>query len=248
MGKRPPSSVVRIKSAEKKPATDKCNARLTKRDGYCKRAAGHGTDHLGVGRCKFHGGLAYGNPNHMHAKDVYMMPLTLEKREKLQSFLKDATKLDNEVGLMKLSLQEAYQKFTVAEKEFDKFESTPLPDSEFELKNYERKRKILGDRVKERQEVVLRLFDKVTKATETNSKITHGKIYTLNITQVNELIINQMSIMKEFCSDCPKLATVAKKMKEIKIRGTGNLAKIARDFHVKQKESRDAIEEAEVVE
>ena len=35
---------------------DKCNARKTDGSGYCQHAAGWGTDHTGVGRCKFHGG------------------------------------------------------------------------------------------------------------------------------------------------------------------------------------------------
>lgn len=33
-----------------------CNARKTQGSGYCKHEAGWGTDHKGVGRCKFHGG------------------------------------------------------------------------------------------------------------------------------------------------------------------------------------------------
>lgn len=33
-----------------------CRGRNSKRKKYCTRRAGHGTDHLGVGRCKFHGG------------------------------------------------------------------------------------------------------------------------------------------------------------------------------------------------
>ena len=33
-----------------------CNARKTDGSGYCQQPAGMGTDHLGYGRCKFHGG------------------------------------------------------------------------------------------------------------------------------------------------------------------------------------------------
>lgn len=40
---------------------DTCNARKRKGEGYCSRPAGWGTDHNGVGRCKFHGGNM---PNH----------------------------------------------------------------------------------------------------------------------------------------------------------------------------------------
>lgn len=41
------------------PPSDTCNARKTKNDPghYCKLPAGHGTDHVGYGRCKLHGGM-----------------------------------------------------------------------------------------------------------------------------------------------------------------------------------------------
>lgn len=42
-------------------ATDVCNA-VTKAGGYCKLKAGYGTDHVGTGRCKFHGGASHGRP------------------------------------------------------------------------------------------------------------------------------------------------------------------------------------------
>lgn len=34
----------------------KCNARLHRGDGYCDVHAGEGTEHVGVGRCRLHGG------------------------------------------------------------------------------------------------------------------------------------------------------------------------------------------------
>ena len=39
-----------------KEAGEYCNARKTDGSGYCKHEAGWGTDHPGIGRCKFHGG------------------------------------------------------------------------------------------------------------------------------------------------------------------------------------------------
>lgn len=43
------------------PPGENCNARRTddgRFQGYCQNRAGKGTDHVGRGRCKFHGGLA----------------------------------------------------------------------------------------------------------------------------------------------------------------------------------------------
>lgn len=42
-------------TAEPLPPTTLCNAR-TRSGGTCSRVAGFGTDHLGQGRCKYHGG------------------------------------------------------------------------------------------------------------------------------------------------------------------------------------------------
>ena len=33
-----------------------CGARKRQGEGYCRRPAGWGTDHVGMGRCKLHGG------------------------------------------------------------------------------------------------------------------------------------------------------------------------------------------------
>lgn len=52
-------------------ADEKCRARRTQRDdegvyrfqGYCRARAGKGTDHLGSGRCKWHGGCSPGAPS-----------------------------------------------------------------------------------------------------------------------------------------------------------------------------------------
>lgn len=41
---------------EEKEPDEKCNARKTDGSGYCQQPAGFGTDHVGHGRCKYHGG------------------------------------------------------------------------------------------------------------------------------------------------------------------------------------------------
>lgn len=58
-----------IDSLEVREADKYCNARVVRygNDGkpfgkYCGMAAGHGTDHLGLGRCKLHGGASHGAP------------------------------------------------------------------------------------------------------------------------------------------------------------------------------------------
>ena len=46
----------------KKEPDQLCNARLRYKDGYCIRPAGDDTDHVGIGRCKEHGGANLGRP------------------------------------------------------------------------------------------------------------------------------------------------------------------------------------------
>lgn len=44
-----------------RPSTETCNA-VNRSGGYCSLAAGSGTNHLGEGRCKYHGGASPGRP------------------------------------------------------------------------------------------------------------------------------------------------------------------------------------------
>ena len=43
---------------EKKAPGEYCNGRKRDGSGYCRHEAGWGTDHPGMGRCKFHGGAS----------------------------------------------------------------------------------------------------------------------------------------------------------------------------------------------
>lgn len=43
-----------------------CGAKRANKEGTCKLVAGYGTDHLGTGRCKWHGGCSTG-PKHYNA-------------------------------------------------------------------------------------------------------------------------------------------------------------------------------------
>jgi hypothetical protein len=39
-----------------RPPETTCNARLARQGGYCENVAGAETDHIGIGRCRLHGG------------------------------------------------------------------------------------------------------------------------------------------------------------------------------------------------
>lgn len=57
------------KRSEKTGYKGKCNAKKRNGSGRCTKAAGWGTDHLGLGACKLHGGSV---PNHRKSAQVEM--------------------------------------------------------------------------------------------------------------------------------------------------------------------------------
>ena len=67
-----------------RPPTETCNA-VNRSGGYCVLVAGSGTDHLGEGRCKFHGGASPGRPiKHGLYSKSYTLKLA-EKTEELRA-------------------------------------------------------------------------------------------------------------------------------------------------------------------
>jgi len=63
--------------------TETCNA-VNRSGGYCSLQAGFGTDHVGTGRCKFHGGASPGGPiKHGLYSKSYTLSLA-EKTEELR--------------------------------------------------------------------------------------------------------------------------------------------------------------------
>jgi hypothetical protein len=77
----PPQSREEQRAAQRQPdidpiaPDDTCNARKRNGEGYCGRPAGWGTDHLGVGRCKMHGGNM---PNHRKQAQTELAKLGVE--------------------------------------------------------------------------------------------------------------------------------------------------------------------------
>lgn len=59
--------ITAIETLPRREPDTKCNARK-KSGGYCTNTAGYKTDHVGVGRCKFHGGSSLSGPDHPNWK------------------------------------------------------------------------------------------------------------------------------------------------------------------------------------
>jgi len=82
-----------------------CGAR-TKRGTPCQLPAGWGTDHLGEGRCKLHGGKSTGPRN---GPGIYRTRVKATYQEIYDTFRNDTDikKLDDEVALVKTLIVEA---------------------------------------------------------------------------------------------------------------------------------------------
>ena len=88
-----------------------CNARK-KSGGYCSKVAGYGTDHLGYGRCKFHGGSSLSGPNHpnwVHGKYAESLPHNILKH--YDKLLQDGklTELTEDLALVTAMIKESFE-------------------------------------------------------------------------------------------------------------------------------------------
>jgi hypothetical protein len=93
------------------PAGKHCNARARQTDGYCGRAAGAGTDHVGTGRCKHHGGCTPNQQKHLIVMTESMpapVPTALREVTELRRNDPDLHSIDNEIALLR-AVQERIQ-------------------------------------------------------------------------------------------------------------------------------------------
>lgn len=85
----------------------KCNARTGNSDRpYCQNTAGYGTEHVGTGRCKFHGGASNGRPAMLDTIRARFNGLTLQE---------DYDKIANDPNLVNMRSELAATKTLVAE-------------------------------------------------------------------------------------------------------------------------------------
>ena len=136
--------------------------RVKNEHGFCLQRAGWGTDHLGTGRCKLHGGKSTGpkdksklekNKNAVTTGEhetIWLDCLTEEERKKYQSINTDlTTQLDEEIKLitfrefrmMQRIAKLAEVEFTVVEKAI---KSKATEDNKSDIAVSEQEEKVLG--------------------------------------------------------------------------------------------------------
>lgn len=89
--------------APKKEPTTACNAWAKTK--YCDQPAGFGTNHVGTGRCKFHGGASQGRPKKIFSAASYLNSDLLRTIEDVSQLDPSAlTSIDNEINLIRTGL------------------------------------------------------------------------------------------------------------------------------------------------
>lgn len=98
---------------EKRPPTDKhCNGIRRGHTGYCTRPAGWGTDHLGTGRCKLHGGASLRgaeSATYKHGGSSRYYPQRLREKVQRAAMDPELTEFRGDLSLLEARLQEVLE-------------------------------------------------------------------------------------------------------------------------------------------
>jgi len=94
----------KVRASTQAKITDTCGAK-TRAGTPCRRPAGWGTDHVGVGRCKLHGGSQHRGPQSAHFKHGlycrYLPPKMDERAEQVPVTLEDlGSGIEEAVGII----------------------------------------------------------------------------------------------------------------------------------------------------
>uniref|UniRef100_A0A6M3IR30 Uncharacterized protein n=1 Tax=viral metagenome TaxID=1070528 RepID=A0A6M3IR30_9ZZZZ len=94
-----------IESFKKIDPTSTCNSKLHRQLKYCRKSAGWGTDHVGSGRCKLHGGCSTGPKSGTLRYSDFVPTDLIEKYEEfaLESD-KDIKCLNDEIALLRAKI------------------------------------------------------------------------------------------------------------------------------------------------
>ncbi|MFP4017191.1 MAG: HGGxSTG domain-containing protein [Halanaerobiales bacterium] len=117
---------------QKQPHGSKCGAKAKSTGEPCKLPAGYGTDHLGEGRCKYHGGKSKGPPEKNknavktgEYETIWLDTLDTKEQELYSQIRTDVVEqLDNEIRLTDIRIRRMMMRISsLRDKEFTIVES-----------------------------------------------------------------------------------------------------------------------------
>ena len=194
-----------IDSLPIKAPSKTCNARTP--NGYCRLNAGYGTDHLGEGRCEYHGGRAGRSPTH----GMYSKHLTSTVKEEYDKLVTSPTLVDlqGELALIKSLLNNFMANIE------DK-----LNDDE---RNWWVQNTKAGKTVSAEANALLRLLEQISKIYEKIINAEQKMQDKLTVRDVY-IILNQIKInMNETCGNCPVRNSITNKLQQAKIAEVVNV-------------------------
>jgi len=192
-----------IDSLPIKDPGEKCNARTPNSPtGYCRLHSGYKTDHVGNGRCKFHGGLAGRRITHgLYSKQL---PSTIRKEFDKLSKSPELINLSSELALTKTLLLNFLENIE------DKLNDT---DSNWWVQEVSKGVSTMsGEAV-----ALMKLLEQMGKIFSRMSAVETKLSNQLTIRDVY-VIINQLKIgMNETCQSCPVRKQIMPKMDKVRI-------------------------------
>jgi len=188
-----------IKSLPIKLSGELCNARTGR--GYCKLPAGYDTEHLGKGRCKFHGGRAGRNITH----GLYSRKLTSTIRQEFDKLIKNPVLIDlyGEFALMKTMLGNVLNNIQ------DRMNDD---DSNWWIQRTKNGREISAE-----ANTFLKVIDQITRMYD---RIVNAEAKTQEHLSTRDvyIIINQIKVtMNDICGDCPIRVNIGNRLEEVRM-------------------------------
>lgn len=240
-------SIQRAKSKRKKGAVNaaggdagRCYAQLRKKDGYCKKVAGWGTDHVGIGRCKLHGGSStgakYSKSGMTAGVRTFLGTFADHDQDIFKKFIHDKT-LDGEIAtaktkltqhLTKLSLlteeKQNTQHFDLDREDIKEFgeammETGIIPKSLLDLLVF--RLGLVQKEITKTDEAVQRYLEIISKMQERDQKIREGLKLTIDIRAVSEIVNKIAIIVLEEMSDHPGRIRIANRIRDIGVLSPG---------------------------
>lgn len=186
--------------------SETCNARTP--NGYCKQRAGFGTNHLGTGRCKYHGGSSDGRPVVTGAYSSYLNSTVGNEFKKIVEDEK-LVSLTSELAVVKAMLTDLLNNIKERMDEDGSNWWTQEIVTQFGSKS----------EISPEAKLLMNLTDNIgrlaTRITDAEEKMSKN----FDVRNIFAVITQIKNLMDSKCEICPVRKEIAKGLKDMKIAG-----------------------------
>lgn len=202
MPARTPEEREFLDSLPKKKPGKKCNARTPNSPtGYCRLNPGQGTDHLGKGRCKYHGGSA--GRKIIHGLYSKKLPSTIRNEFEKLAKSPELVDLSSELALTKSLLLNFLE--SMEDKLTDADSNWWIQESKTGYQSISAEASVMIKMLESMGKIFTRMSSVETKLA---NQLTIRDVY---------IIINQVKIsMNETCQSCPVRKQIMSKIDKVK--------------------------------